>query len=45
MGPFAYRLAEQTFGTKMATTEKFQFHMYFKTIEKKNSNASPSVLI
>ena len=45
MAPHAYRLAERTFGTKMETTERFQFHMYFKTIETANCIINPSVLI
>ena len=32
--PHAYRLVEQNFGAKMAASEKFQFHIWFKTIEK-----------
>ena len=32
MTPHAYRLVEKTFGAKIATSEKFQYHISIKTI-------------
>ena len=44
--PSYIMLVEQTVDTKMATSERFQFHIKFRTIEKKKkSNISPWVSI
>ena len=42
---YACRLAEPTLGTERTTSEKFQFHIEFKTIEKTSSIMSSSVII
>ena len=37
LNSYTYRLTEPTFGAKITTFEKFQFHIWFKTIEKKQA--------
>ena len=43
--PIAFRIIEPTFGAKITTSEKFQYYIKFKIIEKPSSIMSYSLSI